>query len=472
MSLGRIFLGLALGLLCCQCAFTQSVDGGPPTPPPSDDANPTNEAPAFPRRVPISSLIWQGPALDAGPGGSEEAVEYGMARLLPTVGSSKPGGPNVTFGGLIQADAGWFNQSTSSRLTVGDVQDAAGLRRARFNAFGSVSENIDFRMALDFAAPGRPSFVDTFLDFTKIPLLGTIRVGQFRQPEGLEVMTAQRFGVFMERSSNILLMPVRRIGIGTFNRTADGRATWFVSAYRTGTDQYADDLNDNGAYASIGRMTWLPWDGDYDRYLHLGVSFGFSGATSGKIQYGRLGGNSPEWGLFAGTIGTPEFANSTPSFVNTNQFAALNSLLSNFEMAWTYGPLMVQGEFTTSQVNRPEQPYAFFPAYYGQISWFLSGEHHPYNRNLGVMDRVVPRTNSAPGNPFGGAWEIAARISSIDLTSENINGGKLTDGTIGLSWYANPYTRLYFNFIHSFLQKDPIGPSNANVFAMRAQLDF
>lgn len=467
----RLVWMTALCLLCGPFGATRAGEDPDPSqfglPLLSEDDAPLE---SFPSRV--SALVWQGPALDAGPGGSEDAVEYGMARLLPTVAAARPGGTKVTLGGLIQADAGWFNQSTSSRLAVGDVQDAAGLRRARFNAFGSVAENVDFRLALDFAAPARPSFVDAFLDFTKTPLIGNLRVGQFRQPEGLEVLTAQRFGVFMERAPNILLMPVRRMGIGTYNRSEDTRSTWFVSAYRTGTDQYADDLNDNGAFAGMARFTRLVWDGDHDKYLHLGGSFGFGGATSGKLQYGRLGGNSPEWGLFVGTIGTPEFTNSTPSFVNTGQFSALNTVLSNFEMVSTLGPCTVQGEFTTSQVNRPDLPYAFFYAYYGQISWFLTGESRPYNRNLGVLDRVIPLTNSRPGHPFGGAWEIAARISSIDLTSGTINGGQLTDGTVGLSWYANPYTRLYFNFIHSCLQKEPIGPSNANVFAMRAQVDF
>ncbi|RLS37935.1 MAG: porin [Planctomycetota bacterium] len=462
VELFKPWLALAIGLLLGRMALLRA-DAWPNLS--SDDAPLPAEA------APVAALLWQGPALDAGPGGTDEAVEYGQARLLPTVDSSKKF-PKVTLGGLLQVDAGWFNQSTSSQKSVGDVQDAAGMRRARILAFGSLAENIDFRLGLDFAAPARPSFVDAFLDFTKIPTLGVIRVGQFRQPEGLELLTAQRFGIFMERAPNILLMPTRRIGIGTFNRSEDGRATWFFSAYRSGTDQYANDSNDNGAFAGMSRLTWVVWDGDRDRYLHIGGSFGFSGATNGRIQYGKLGGNSPEWGLFVGTQGTPEFTQSTPSFVNTGQFTALNAVLSNFEAVWNYGPVAVQGEFTTSQVNRPDMPYAFFSACYGQVSYLITGEYHPYNRNLAVIDRVIPNTEAGPGRPFGGAWEIAARLSTIDLTSGTVHGGQLTDGTAGLSWYANPYTRVYFNFIHSFLQKGPVGPSNANVFAMRAQVDF
>ncbi len=420
----------------------------------------------------ISTLIWQGPALDAGPGGEEGAVEYGMARLLPTITGPGKSGPKVTLGGQLQVDAGWFNQSTSSVLSVGDVQDAAGVRRARLAAFGNASENIEFKLQLDFGFPARPTFADAYVDFVKIPILGVVRAGQFKQPEGLEYLTSNRFLTFMERAPNSIIMPQRRMGIGTFNRSADGRSTWFFSAYKSASDHYTNDFADSGGYAGMGRMTWLAWDADHDKFLHIGGTFGIAGAPNGKIRYGTFGGNAPEWGMFVGTVGTPEFANSTPSFIDTKSFPATNALLSNFEIAWVYGPLSFQGEYTTSQVNRPDQPYAFFPGYYAQVSYFVTGEHRPYNRNLAVFDRVIPHTEYGKGRWLGGAWEVAARISSQDLSASGINGGDILDGTLGLNWYANPYTRVYFNAIHSFLQKEPIGPSNANVFAMRAQVDF
>ena len=427
----------------------------------------------------LSVLAWQGPALDAGPGGTEDAVEYGMARLFPTVAGSKPGGPKVTFGGVFQVDAGWFNQSTASQVTMGDVQDAAGIRRARLTGFGSVAENVDFRMQFDFGFPGRPTFTDNFLDFTKIPLLGTVRAGIFKQPMGLEELTSFRFLTFLERAPNFLLQPFRRVGIGFFNASEDKRATWFVTTYRSGNDQFANDLSDSGGYAGMGRFTFLPFINDFeDHFLHIGGSFGYSGANNGNIQYGLFGGNAPEWGLFVGTVGTPEFANSTPSFVNTGRIPAFDALLSNTELAYVLGPLSLQGELTTSQVNRVNNPTAFFFAYYAQASFFLTGEHRPYNRNLGYFDRVMPNTTSGSGKALGGAWEVALRLSHITLSDAGVNGGDLTDGTFGVNWYANPYTIMKFNFIHSFLDNKGNGkggiydPSNANVFAVRAQVDF
>ena len=364
-------------------------------------------------------------------------------------------------------------------MTMGDVQDAAGIRRARINAFGSVAENVDFRMGFDFGFPGRPTFTDNFLDFTKVPLLGTIRAGIFKQPMGLEELTSFRFLTFMERAPNFLLQPFRRVGIGFFNASEDRRATWFVSAYRSGNDQFANDISDSGGYAGMGRFTFLPFINEFDdHFLHIGGSVGYSGANNGNIRYGLFGGNAPEWGMFVGTVGTPEFEKSTPSFVNTGRVPAYGAILSNTELSYVFGPLSLQSEFTTSQVNRVNNPAAFFYAYYAQASFFLTGEHRPYNRNLGYFDRVMPHTTMGSGKPLGGAWEVALRLSHITLSNAGVEGGDLTDGTFGINWYANPYTIMKFNFIHSFLDNKGNGkggiydPSNANVFAIRAQVDF
>ena len=425
-----------------------------------------------------TALIWQGPALGAGPGGEEDAVEYGQARLLPALGGAQ-GGPKVTFGGVFQVDAGWFNQSTSSQTAVGDVQDAAGVRRARINALGSVAENVDFRLSMDFGFPGRPTFTDVFIDITKVPTLGTVRMGLFKQPMGLEELTSFRFITFMERAPNFLLMPFRRMGLGFFNVSENRRATWFVSTYRSGNDQFGNDVSDSGGYAGMGRFSCLPFINDFDdHFLHVGGSFGISGANKQNIQYGGLGGNAPEWGMFVGTQGTPDFTQSTPSFVNTGKIQAVDAILSNTELAYVLGPLSLQSEFTTSQVNRINNSASFFYAYYAQASFFLTGEHRPYNRNLGYFDRLMPNTTMGHGRPLGGAWEAALRLSHITLSDAGVQGGDLTDGTMAMNWYANPYTVFKFNFIHSFLDNKGngkggiYGPSNANVFAIRAQVDF
>ena len=48
---------------------------------------------------------------------------------------------------------------------------------------------------------------------------------------------------------------------------------------------------------------------------------------------------------------------------------------------------------------------------------------------------------------FFTAWEIAGRLSHIDLNDANVMGGRLTDTTFGLNWYLNRRIRLMTNLV-------------------------
>lgn len=47
----------------------------------------------------------------------------------------------------------------------------------------------------------------------------------------------------------------------------------------------------------------------------------------------------------------------------------------------------------------------------------------------------------------GGAWQIAARYSHLDLTDDNIAGGVSDEYTLGLNWHWSPYAKVQFNYI-------------------------
>src|SRR5262249_58763305 len=80
------------------------------------------------------------------------------------------------------------------------IQDGADFRRARLAAKASLGNNINAFMQFDFAFPGRPTFTDVWVEYTDLPFLGTVRVGQWKQPFSLEVVSSFRYTTFMERS--------------------------------------------------------------------------------------------------------------------------------------------------------------------------------------------------------------------------------------------------------------------------------
>ena len=134
-----------------------------------------------------------------------------------------------------------------------------------------------------------------------------------------------------------------------------------------------------------------------------------------------------------------------------------------------------------------------FHGCYAHVSYFLTGEHRPYNRTAGKFARVVPfenffrvRTEGGDVVTGTGAWEIAYRFSYVDMdffdedeavAAERFKGGRSVNHTFGLNWYLNPYSRVMFNYINSDANRRPFAgggviAGNMNILMTRFQIDF
>jgi phosphate-selective porin OprO/OprP len=58
------------------------------------------------------------------------------------------------------------------------------------------------------------------------------------------------------------------------------------------------------------------------------------------------------------------------------------------------------------------------------------------------------------------------------LNDANVAGGRLNDVTFGVNWYLNRRAKFQFNYIHAFLDAPVFGDSDADIYAMRGQIDF
>ncbi|HAC90177.1 MAG TPA: porin, partial [Planctomycetaceae bacterium] len=104
--------------------------------------------------------------------------------------ADKPKLPSVTINGVFQADAVTFDQNDASRLAYGTVENGADFRRARLSAKGAVTDRMDYFLQMDFGFFGRPTFTDVWADFKEAGPMGTVRVGQWKQPFGLETVSS------------------------------------------------------------------------------------------------------------------------------------------------------------------------------------------------------------------------------------------------------------------------------------------
>jgi phosphate-selective porin OprO/OprP len=398
--------------------------------------------------------------------------------------------PSMVVTGQLQADMVYFGQDAESRIDVGDLQDGAQFRRLRIGARGSGFEVLDYSLGVDFALANQPAYLDNYLELKELPYLQHVRAGHYFEPFSLERVTQNRNNTFMERSLVDTFAPARNMGVMAYGNTDNERATWAIGTFRTNSDNVGNDSFDSGQALTM-RGTTLPWwdeESDGRFYLHLGVGYSYREAFQKQVRFR----NTPEIrkqqpaNVF-GPVGPPSPSNYinnvpgpfAPIFVDTGFIPANNFQLFDPEFALILGPLSLQSEYAFAVVDQIGGPNLFFNGYMAQLSYFLTGEHRPYIRKLGIHDRVEPyedffrvRTRSRGVQTGLGAWEVAARFSNIILNDKNIRGNNLTDFTFGLNWYLNPYTRWKFNYVRAFLEDSRANKGNSMTDAYGVRIDF
>ena len=90
---------------------------------------------------------------------------------------------------------------------------------------------------------------------------------------------------------------------------------------------------------------------------------------------------------------------------------------------------------------------------YFYLSYFLTGEHIPWNRSLGTIGRVEPLEDFygdgcfLSGHRGSGAWQIAVRLSYANFNDDDVFGGIGQSVTFGLNWHWNAHARLQLNYV-------------------------
>lgn len=384
--------------------------------------------------------------------------------------------PIIKLSGFFQLDAAYFAQDTTSNAQFGNIQDDRGFRRARLAAVGDIAPNASYMLEMDFAFPGRPSFMDVWVDVHDIPWLGNVRAGQWRQPFGLDELTSVRELTFFERPTMFAFAPFRQTGIGFHNNNEDQTVTWAASVFGFPTDFYGGSLGDSG-YGTAERITTLLIDEcEGRRILHAG----FDHVITVPNSAGSFYRNVPEYGgPFGGANGT---VGDVPFFVNSGTLLYDSSNLINFELAGVYDSLHWQSEARYALVDIAGDTVTL-PSYYVQFGYILTGEVRPYNKANAVLGRIKPKHPFERGCGWG-AWEVAARYSYIDLNPiapyssggagllpGQPPGGALNDMTLGLNWYLNNNLKVQFQYVRAMLNTS-VASSSTDIVAFRTQLDF
>jgi phosphate-selective porin OprO and OprP len=356
--------------------------------------------------------------------------------------------------GAIQPTFAAYSQSNlGPRSPV--LEGGSEFRRAHIGVQGTVYRDFGYTFVLDAAANGSISNAvrDATIQYSGVKPF-TLTIGNQKPGGGLESSLSDRSNaqVFMEAALPTDLMNPQSA------RFIGARLSTGSDAFSTSLGVYGDDIANSGIALPIkdgwgihGRATYAAINAP-GRLLHIGAS-GFWRRPS----LGRALAAEPVTAQLRFRA-RPEMAVDSQRLVDTGALPFARSFSTiGLESAAVWGPLSVQGELMTSRTTQSGGRQTLrFKGGYVAASYALTGESRIYDGRNGTFARFRPARNVDPSNDAWGAWELAARLSAIDLDSGinnlangGVRGGHETNVTLGVNWHLSPFTRIMANYVRA-----------------------
>ncbi len=287
---------------------------------------------------------------------------------------STTGDFKIKFGGRIMLDglAVFPDAALDSMI---DNRTGVEFRRIRLYSSGQIYKNIKYKLQFDFAG-GSAQLRDAYITITRIPVIGNIQVGHFKEPLGLELLTSSKYITLIERSLTNPMFPERNVGIMLFNTELDKRVTW-AAGYFLPADNFGKYVGNK--YNLTGRVTGTPvYNNTEDKYqlLHLGAGYTYQYQDNEKY-----------------TLQSRPESHLIPTLVlaEIDHAKAVNELTA--EAALVLGPFHLQTEYAasiamTTEDSELQNDSYFFQADHGIVSWFITGEHKNYSTGAAATGRV------------------------------------------------------------------------------------
>jgi phosphate-selective porin OprO and OprP len=411
-------------------------------------------------------------------------------------------------------DVGGYNYRPDSAATSPQKLDSGeNVRRARIGVIGKFLEDWNYAMIYDFGGSsdgfggaaagslpggGVSGIEQAYLSYTGLKPFGgklAIEGGIQDLAWTLDESTSSNDIILMERASPGII--ATNIAAGDFRSSFGAR--WYndrfwVGSYVTGPQTGALHSASSAApagtseqYGAIARAAGQVVSGkDYsgrDYSLHIG------GDAEVLIQPPHNLVATPQTAAAqAFTLSDrPELRIDPTTLVSTAAIAGTSQIqVYGAEAAATYGPVFFQGEYYWFDVERNfivSLPSLRFQGGYAEASYVLTGETHSYNPATASYSGVVPANPFSLASGGWGAWEIAARYSTINLNDQLANANGIAGGrqdmyTLGLNWYVSRNIRFMLNYLHGDISKQ-LSPTNStdtgakfDAVAMRTQVAF
>lgn len=392
-------------------------------------------------------------------------VQTSLANGRPSFATAD-GAFRAQIRGIFQFDAASYDQENNLPAgSVNDLNSGANFRRARIGIEGTAFT--DWNYALTYEAGGSgveaAGLQQAWLEYAGWKPFGLtapvrFRIGAFAVENTLEGATSNAEQIFIERPSPAELVR------GTFG--GDGRNAFGVYANGDRVNLSAILVGSLIGNTDVSATTSL-----YDEqtgYVLRAAAIPLRGPNSSLhvgVNYSSILQSADGTGTGANTIRLrerPELrvddsndaANSGAArLIDTNNLTVDNANAFGVELGGQWRNFYFASEYLTVSLERPGAlPDPDFTGWYVQGAWTITGEQHKWNAVNGGYAGVRPANPFDPSQNHWGAWEIAARYSTLDLNwreglvgvatpANGVRGGEQTISTIGLNWYPNSVVR-------------------------------
>jgi phosphate-selective porin OprO/OprP len=310
-----------------------------------------------------------------------------------------------------------------------DYPSGANLRAAELGL--SIPITKDWDVTLDLSLPGVQHIDFAYLSykgFTNTSLF----IGQVPSPFCLERQESLKWQPFLEKSlATNTFAPCIGPGVafGQWFEHVSYRASLVQAPY----GMFASEQDNQGSdqWGGTFRGSYVP-SKTVGKVIQLG----------GAISYQQLN-KSMEYAV------GPEFrARYTPKLISTSarsgKIQSGHYEMASLEAAAQQGSLQGSAEYFISRVPRSEANLAalHFYGYHAQVNYFLTPHIRQYkfeNSNFGA-----PKVSDT-------AWQVAYRLSHVNLNDQQIHGGKETNHTVALSYYLNASMKITGNYIRALI---------------------
>lgn len=380
----------------------------------------------------------------------------------------------VKLGGRLHLDTVQF---------IGDAKDkgfefpnGSNIRRLHFEFSGGLGPDWDYEIHAERRDKQNFFLSEAWLRYKVSDCLRLI-FGQTKPLATLEYWSSDNNYIFLEpslkTSSFFTLMLDRALGIlAEIKINDDLRTHVMIYQPRQENDNFGN-LYVSDKWGESFRIFYAPFHDNCDvlhleffaRHQALGLElFGFSPLFPNLFNtLPEAIGRDDVPVINTGHVSAKSFEHYALAFL---RIEGSTTLMAEYSLVPVHRTKRFQNDFST----------LIFQGGFVQAAYVITGEHRNYEIEEGKLASVTPCS-------CWGAWEIAFRLSNVNLTDKNVYGGREHNFTTGLNWFINKYVKIAFNHIYADIRPTRVSsPGNPplpgyekrklHILATRLQIAF